>query len=77
MAEETKETKVPVEEDRIDEMGLDSFRHLGYTGRLPDPLVATYKSFKGRKDKLLPGSLTPEGIVTVIFLAGLIGNKEP
>jgi hypothetical protein len=83
MAAKKEETPVAVQEeplpepgeDRIDDAGRDSFAALGYSGRLPDSLVATYQKFKGKKDKLHPGPLSPEALVTVLFLAGLI-DKE-
>jgi hypothetical protein len=70
MAAKKEETPVAVQEeplpepgeDRIDDAGRDSFAALGYSGRLPDSLVATYQ-------------LSPEALVTVLFLAGLI-DKE-
>lgn len=65
--------EVPLEEDRIaDAVDIDCLRRLGYEGRLPDVLVETYKRFKAKKDLLHPGPLTPEGLMTVIFLAGLV-----
>ena len=63
------------EEDRIDDNAIEQFCALGYTGRLPDSLVATYHGFKHRKDRIHPGPLSPEGIVTVLFLAGIV-DKE-
>ncbi|MHA2086171.1 MAG: hypothetical protein ACXABD_20705 [Candidatus Thorarchaeota archaeon] len=67
---------LPEMEDRIDESAIDQFETLGYTGRLPDSLVATYQQFKIRKDRLTPGPLSPEGIVMVLFLAGFIDKEH-
>lgn len=74
-AEKTEEESPMPFEDRIDEMGIQQFEAIGYTGRLPDSLVATYQAFKRRKDKIHPGPMSPEGIVMVLFLAGII-DKE-
>ena len=63
------------QEDRIDAIAIDHYSRLGYTGRLPDALVATHQEFKKRKDRIHPGPLSPESIVTVLFLAGMI-EKE-
>lgn len=70
-----EESPCDQEEDRIDDAAIDRFGDLGYTGRLPDSLIATYKAFKSKKDRLHPGPLSPEAIVLVLFLAGLI-DKE-
>jgi len=66
---------LPIHEDRIEDMAIEKFEALGYKGRLPDSLIATYQAFKRRKDKLHPGPLSPEGIVMVLFLAGIV-DKE-
>jgi hypothetical protein len=79
MAKKEKESVPPQEkppfdqiEDRIDDVAIDRFEELGYTGRLPDSLVTTYQEFKRRKDRIHPGPLSPEAMVMVLFLAGLI-----
>ena len=72
---ESVAVKEPMEEDRIDHIAIDQFRALGYEGRLPDVLVDTYLAFKRRKDHIHPGTLSPEGVVSVLFFAGMI-DKE-
>jgi len=66
----------PEFEDRIDEYAIQNFEALGYTGRLPGSIVATYKRFKLDKDKIHPGRLTPEGFVSVVFFAGLFAGDK-
>lgn len=70
-----EEPQNPPGEDRIDDTAKERYGELGYDGRLPDTLVATYQKFKRQKDRLHPGPLSPEALVTVLFLAGLI-DKE-
>lgn len=62
-------------EDRIEDYAIERFATLGYTGRLPGALVATYKAYKRKKDMLHPGTLSAEGFATVLFLSGLV-DKE-
>jgi len=73
---DVEEAIAPTGEDRIDDRGIESFGLLGYSGRLPDTVVATYKEFKRRKDKIHPGPVSPEGIVTILFLAGLVSKEK-
>ena len=83
MAAKKEKESVPVQEkppsnqieDRIDDIAIDQFEALGYTGRLPDSLVATYQAFKHRKDRIHPGPLSPEAIVMVLFIGGFV-DKE-
>ena len=78
MEAKTKEPEkkdVEQKEDRLSDIPLSQFRAMGYEGRLPDAIVDTYKEFRRRKDSIHPGELTPEGIVTVLFLAGIL-NKD-
>jgi hypothetical protein len=70
-----EEPQNPPGEDRIDAYAIERFGELGYDGRLPDSLVATYQAFRRRKHRMHPGPLSPEAFVTVLFLAGLI-DKE-
>jgi len=63
--------EVPEFEDRIDAYGIAQFAALGFTGRLPDPYVEAYRRFKLIKDKIHPGNLSAEAIVTIIMVADL------
>jgi len=81
MTEETKDPEVeevPEVEDRIDDNGyaVSIFESMGYKGRLPDTLVKIYLAFKKRKDRVLPGRLTPEGFALVLLLADMTDGKE-
>jgi len=58
----------PYEEKRIDDFAVSTFAVLGYTGRLPDFLVAAYKAAKLRKDRLRPGRMDPEGFAFLTLL---------
>lgn len=69
------EPEKPLVEDRIEDYAIERFATLGYPGRLPGTLVATYKTFKGKKDRLHAGPLSAEGFVMVLFLSGLV-DKE-
>ena len=76
---ENKVTETPkekLEEDRIDDFSIDQFKHLGFTGRLPDNLVGCFLEFKKRKDKLSPGRLSPEGFAMVTMITNLIDRKD-
>jgi hypothetical protein len=59
-------------EGRVEDIAIEYFEILGYVGRLPKPLYDTYREFKKFKDKIHPGPLSPEALVTVLFLSGVL-----
>jgi len=62
-------------EDRIDEFAVSMFAAMGYKGLLSDNIVMVYKSFKGRKDKMQAGRLSPEGFAAVAVIGDMLDGK--
>ena len=58
-------------ETRIDEFAIQAFQSMGFNERLTDNMVTIYKAFKGSKDRLHPGRVSPEGFATIAVLAGM------
>jgi len=79
--EKTKDTTAaapepdPEFEDRIEEFAIGQFEAMGYEGRLSPQMVALYKEFKKKKDRMHPGRLEPEGFAFVATLADVVGGK--
>ncbi len=47
----------------------DSYKHLGFEGRLPDELVGVHNRFKHALNTLTPGKrITPEGFATIVAI---------
>lgn len=67
--------KKEVREDRIDDHAILAFGDMGYKGRLPDSLVATYKALKAKKDRRQPGYLTPGEYATVALLSDMADGR--
>jgi hypothetical protein len=44
------------------------FKALGFDSPFPNDLVELYRTFKGVKDKIHPGRLSPEGFAMVVVL---------
>ena len=68
VADETIQPRPTAEDERIDGFARGVFEGLGYES-LPDELVESYLKFKGIKDRMHTGRLTPEGFATVVMLA--------
>lgn len=75
MAEkEPKKTSI-VDEDRIDDGGIELFKSMGYTEMLSYNTVRIYRAYKHKKDMLYPGPMTPEAIAFVATLADMADGK--
>lgn len=67
-----KKVLEPIEkETRLDEFAVAAFQDMGFTTLLPDSVVETYREFKGLKDKLMPGRLSPGEFAFVCLIAKL------
>ena len=74
--EQAPVTEEAVEETRIDEYALSSFRAMGFSeGLLPDNIVNIYKRFKFLKDRVNPGRLTSEGLAMVVTMADIVDGR--
>jgi hypothetical protein len=59
-------------ETRVDEFSIDIFKALGFSGRLPDGLVAIFNDYKRSKDTLNPGRASAEGYAAVVTIYRLL-----
>lgn len=69
---------MPVEEDfMMDEFSTSAFENIGFRQPFDKTLVDTFRYFKGLKDRLQPGRLTPEGFAFVAMLSKSSIDKNP
>lgn len=59
-------------EDRVSDFAISQFSALGHQGRLPDALVAVYKEYKLRVDRMAAGRLSAEGFAFVDFITDVV-----
>jgi len=64
------------DEPKMDEFAVSMFEIMGYgnkkDGRLPKELVRMYAEYKRRKDRLVPGRMSPEAFAFVATLYELV-----
>lgn len=65
MADEATKKDAP---QQLEEYAEAMFKALGFEGPLPNDLIDLYRTFKGVKDKIHPGRLSPEGFAMVVVL---------
>ena len=64
-----------IEEERVDEFAVGQFQAMGHKVALSDTTVKVYAEFKLRKDRLMPGRLTPEGFAFVDLMSEILEGK--
>jgi hypothetical protein len=70
MTENEKQEVGSIEDEkRVDEFAISIFETMGLSGRLPDTLVEVYNEYKRRKDKMMPGRISPEGFAFILLIA--------
>lgn len=67
MADEATKKDEP-QQQQLEEYAEAMFKALGFESPFPNDLVELYRTFKGVKDKIHPGRLSPEGFAMVVVL---------
>jgi len=77
MAKNPKTEDSILNEDRIDDVAIDAFSHMGATTRLSDNTFDIYKKFKHNFDMLHPGGrLSPGDFAIVKALADMADASQ-
>ena len=65
------------QDERLDDFAISAFAAMGYDGIIPENIVVAYCAIKERKDRLLPGRISPEGLAMAAVLGEMADGNIP